>query len=304
MGIPIIYYQFNGFCYSSTIIVPVYNTEKLLPRALRSILSQTFTDFEVLLIDDGSTDNSRKICDEYAKRDSRIKVFHKENEGVGSTQQLGLTEAKGVYSTHVDSDDWIEPIMLLDMYEKITTEDSDILITDYYFDNRYIPRCSSSLKTIALAEDILRFKAPGSVLGVLIKHKVYFGYNISFSRTVYCGEDILALVELLLNEPKISFLPQAYYHYSQDNNNSLTRKEKSIDTLYNRSIFLRELKSILVKYNLNVSLMSNFDVGYRLVTIRSGLLSENEYKLLFIENNYQYDWNVFGFWQYVCLKLT
>ncbi|QLZ69893.1 Undecaprenyl-phosphate 4-deoxy-4-formamido-L-arabinose transferase [Legionella sp. PC1000] len=287
-----------------SIIVPVYNTEKLLPRTLHGILTQTFTDFEVLLINDGSTDNSGKICDEYAKRDSRIRVFHKENEGVGSARQLGVIEAKGVYSTHIDSDDWVEPNMLLDMYKQIATENSDILITDYYLDNKYMQRCSPSLKAIVLAEDILRFKAPGSVWGVLIKHKLYFRYNLSFSRTVYCGEDILVMVELLLNEPKVSFLPQAYYHYSQDNNNSLTRGEKSRDKLYNRSLFLSELKSLLVKYNLNISLISNFNVSYRLVAIHSGLLSEEEYKLLFIDNNSQYDWKVFGFWQYVCLKLT
>ena len=78
-----------------SVIVPVYNVEKYLSRCIESILSQTFTDFELLLIDDGSTDRSGEICDEYAKKDARIRVFHKENSGVSAARNLGLDNAKG-----------------------------------------------------------------------------------------------------------------------------------------------------------------------------------------------------------------
>ena len=80
-----------------SVIVPVYNTEKYLHRCIDSILSQTFTDFEVLLIDDGSTDSSGEICDEYAAKDSRVRVFHKENGGVSSERNMGLDNAYGEY---------------------------------------------------------------------------------------------------------------------------------------------------------------------------------------------------------------
>ena len=89
-----------------SVIVPVYNVEKYLPRCIDSILSQTFTDFELLLIDDGSPDNCGKICDEYAAKDSRVRVFHKPNGGVSSARNLGLDNARGEWIAFIDSDDF------------------------------------------------------------------------------------------------------------------------------------------------------------------------------------------------------
>ena len=91
-----------------SIIVPVYNTEKFLHRCIDSILAQSYTDFELLLIDDGSKDSSGTICDEYAEKDSRVRVFHKENGGVSSARNVGLDNAWGEWITFVDSDDYIE----------------------------------------------------------------------------------------------------------------------------------------------------------------------------------------------------
>lgn len=90
-----------------SVIVPVYNVEKWLRRCVDSILAQTFTDFELLLVDDGSTDASGAICDEYAQRDSRVRVFHKPNGGVSSARNLGLNNAKGEWISFVDADDWV-----------------------------------------------------------------------------------------------------------------------------------------------------------------------------------------------------
>ena len=94
-----------------SVIVPVYNTEKYLHRCVDSILAQTFTDFELLLVNDGSPDKSGEICDEYAQKDTRVRVFHKENGGVSSARNLGLENAQGKWITYVDGDDWIEPTM-------------------------------------------------------------------------------------------------------------------------------------------------------------------------------------------------
>ena len=91
-----------------SVIVPVYNAEQYLPRCIESVLAQTFVDWEMLLIDDGSTDASGSICDEYAAKDERIRVFHKENGGVSSARNLGLDNAQGEWITFVDSDDYIE----------------------------------------------------------------------------------------------------------------------------------------------------------------------------------------------------
>ena len=94
-----------------SVIIPVYNVEQYLSHCIDSILSQTFTNFEILLIDDGSTDNSGIICDNYKNNDYRIKVFHKKHNGVSSARNMGLDKAVGEWITFVDADDWIDKNM-------------------------------------------------------------------------------------------------------------------------------------------------------------------------------------------------
>lgn len=109
-----------------SVIVPVYNTEKYLDRCIRSIINQTFSDFELILVDDGSKDNSGFICDEWEKKDSRIKVIHQKNAGAGAARNAGLRVAKGEYIGFVDSDDWIEPQMYEVMYNAIEKYSADV----------------------------------------------------------------------------------------------------------------------------------------------------------------------------------
>lgn len=115
-----------------SVIVPVYKAEGYLHRCVDSILAQTFIDWELLLIDDGSPDRSGEICDEYAQKDSRVRVIHKENGGVSSARQRGLDESVGEYTIHADPDDWVEPTMLAEMYQKAKHEDADIVMTDFF----------------------------------------------------------------------------------------------------------------------------------------------------------------------------
>ena len=110
-----------------SIIVPVYNTATYLPACLDSILSQGFTDFEVLLVDDGSSDGSGAICDKYAEADSRVRVFHQENGGVSSARNLGLSQAKGEWIYFVDSDDEMLPDGLQTLVDCIS-DDVDIVM--------------------------------------------------------------------------------------------------------------------------------------------------------------------------------
>lgn len=110
-----------------SVIVPVYNSEKYLPKCIDSILSQTYTDFELILVNDGSKDGSGDICDEYAQKDTRVRVFHKENGGVSSARNLGLEEAKGEWIAFVDSDDWVEEGYLKELYDD-TNLGGDLII--------------------------------------------------------------------------------------------------------------------------------------------------------------------------------
>ncbi|MCR2822025.1 glycosyltransferase family 2 protein [Lederbergia panacisoli] len=114
-----------------SIIVPVYNVQSYLPRCINSILDQTFSDFELLLINDGSTDNSGNICDEYSKKDSRIIVIHKENGGVSSARNVGIDAAKGEYLAFIDSDDFIHQKMYEILYQIASNYSSDVVVCDF-----------------------------------------------------------------------------------------------------------------------------------------------------------------------------
>ena len=114
-----------------SIIVPIYNTEKYLHQCLDSILNQTYTNFEVLLVNDGSTDSSGMICQEYVGRDSRFRYFEKDNGGVASARNLGLERSGGAYITFIDSDDWIEPNYLEVLYTALKESNTDVAISTY-----------------------------------------------------------------------------------------------------------------------------------------------------------------------------
>ena len=114
-----------------SVIVPIYNIEKYLSRCIDSVLSQTFADFELILVDDGSPDNCPKICDEYAKKDPRIKVVHKENGGLVSARQAGLSIADGDYIFNLDGDDAITPDALISAYQIIKDTKADMVSFSY-----------------------------------------------------------------------------------------------------------------------------------------------------------------------------
>lgn len=117
-----------------SVIVPVYKAEKYMHRCVDSILAQTFTNFEFILVDDGSPDGSGTLCDQYAQKDNRVKVIHKENGGVASARQCGIDNASGIYTIHADPDDWVEPTMLEKLFNKAKETDADMVICDFYVD--------------------------------------------------------------------------------------------------------------------------------------------------------------------------
>ena len=116
-----------------SIIVPIYKTEKQLGRCIDSILSQTFTDFELILIDDGSPDRCPELCDDYEKQDNRIRVIHKKNEGQARARNIGLDLAKGQYIGFVDSDDYIERDMYEKLYSALVKNNADLCICGYLY---------------------------------------------------------------------------------------------------------------------------------------------------------------------------
>ena len=123
-----------------SVIVPVYKVEAVLKKCLDSIITQTYENLEIILVDDGSPDISGKICDEYSKRDSRVKVIHKKNAGVAAARNSGLKVATGEYCTFVDSDDYVSPNIYQILLNSIVSSKSDVAICNIeYFDDNNIP---------------------------------------------------------------------------------------------------------------------------------------------------------------------
>lgn len=116
-----------------SVIVPVYNVEMFLDRCIESLLKQNYKDEEIILVDDGSTDNSGMICERWAEKDSRIIVVHQENKGLSGARNTGISKAKGDYLAFVDSDDFVEPEYLEKMYQRIVENDADIVFCNYRF---------------------------------------------------------------------------------------------------------------------------------------------------------------------------
>ena len=174
-----------------SIIVPVYNTEKYLDRCIQSILSQTYTDFELLLINDGSTDSSGAICDKYAEQDSRVRVFHKENGGVSSARNVGLDNAKGEWVTFCDSDDWVENCWLDTFVDN--SENTDLVVQGFNNVGLYnlyeFPLTSFSGDVKEALHLLFENKVVGYTFIKLFKRKFLEKYNIKFNETIKFRED-------------------------------------------------------------------------------------------------------------------
>jgi len=210
-----------------SVIVPVYKAEKYLRRCVDSILAQTFTDFEVLLIDDGSPDRSGEICDEYAAKDSRVRVFHQANGGVSAARQRGTDEARGEYTIHADPDDWVEPTMLEELYAKAKAEDADMVICDYYVNmggrQRYVKQQPSALDSETVLRELFQ-QLHGSCCNKLVRRACYNRLAICFPKNISLSEDLYVNLRLARGCTRFAYVARAYYHYVQDANaNSISR---------------------------------------------------------------------------------
>ncbi|MGL5937575.1 MAG: glycosyltransferase family 2 protein [Phocaeicola sp.] len=201
-----------------SIIVPVYKVEQYLPKCIESILSQTFTDFELLLINDGSPDNCGAICDEYAAKDSRIRVFHKENGGVSSARNLGLKNARGEWITFIDSDDTVEKEYIKRLINA-ATEDIQFVIQGFCVKYPthtleqsfpYAEINKSQFSELFNRYQIYRF---GFTVCKLYKRELLKQHNIQFDESLTFKEDLLLMLRYLKQVKKIKLIPEIGYNY-------------------------------------------------------------------------------------------
>ena len=201
-----------------SIIVPVYNTAKYLERCVDSIVAQTYTDWELLLIDDGSTDRSGDICDRYAASDPRIQAFHKPNRGLTSARNHGLERASGEWVTHIDSDDWVEQEMLAKMLAKAEETDADVVICDFFFaqgDKRTLYHSIDwdDDKTESLNRYITSVWT--TVWGSIAKRSLYTVHNLHSPREITYCEDFHLMVRLCHFAKRVVHIAEPFYNYRQ-----------------------------------------------------------------------------------------
>jgi len=267
-----------------SIIVPIYNAEQYLHRSIDSILAQTFTGWELLLIDDGSPDRSGEICDEYAKKDNRVRVIHKENGGVSSARQKGQDEACGEYTIHVDPDDWVEPMMLEELYRKAKDDNADMVICDYYMNEGshqfYIKQEPTKLDNNVVLYELFQ-QLHGSCCNKLVRRACYSG-KANFPKGINCCEDLIWCIQVLKCNPKVSYLPKAYYHYILTTTISQSKSISAKRSLQDLRM-LRELESLLSAKHKVLNAMYKRTVPY----IMKRAMRTNSFDSFFFKSNFR-----------------
>ena len=208
-----------------SVIVPIYNTEQYLPECIESIISQTYKYLQIILVNDGSTDNSLKICRHYEKVDKRIVVIDKENEGVVLAREAGLRIAAGDYIAFVDSDDWIDCTMYAALLEKLIATNADVITSSYYdekdpcFREGKYPKSGvyqSGMAENKLYENLFYDNGNGIVAGhwdKIYKKDLIKKFHGKVDHRVCYGEDAMCTYPLILNADKVCVTDHCFYHY-------------------------------------------------------------------------------------------
>ncbi|MDJ8944478.1 glycosyltransferase family 2 protein [Clostridium perfringens] len=243
-------------------IVPVYNVEKYLHRCVNSLINQTLRDIEIILVDDGSPDNSPKICDEYKNKDIRIKVIHKENAGLGLARNSGLDKATGEYVAFIDSDDFIEETAFENMYNAAKQQQADMCMAGYYKYNTHTNRRTK----IELFKDKKKFEgnqvkeiaykmigsAPEAIsdeyYGMSVWKNLYSldflkNNNIRFySEREFISEDAIFQLCAVPRMRKIVTMNESYYYYCDNSDTTLTSTFKDSKFEQYKILYLKELE--------------------------------------------------------------
>ncbi len=226
-----------------TVIVPCYNVEKYIEKGLNSLINQTLKDIEIIVINDGSNDNTLKILNEFKKNDKRIRIIDKKNEGVSAARNIGLKEAKGKYICFMDSDDWLEKDFLEKMYNKISENDYDMVACDTY---AIYPNKKKYIKSNIndnQDEKKLMIDAYTVIWNKIYKKEIikdiYFDNSISFC------EDVLFLYEVYLKVKRVGSIHEPLYNYLQ--------REKSLTYTYNEIIYdlIKSIDKVVDYYEIN-----------------------------------------------------
>lgn len=248
-----------------SVIVPVYNVEEFLEQCLESIVSQTYTDLEIILVNDGSTDQSAKICDDFAKRDTRVKVIHQINGGVSSARNTGIKAATGDYITFVDSDDWLEKEMYQKMMYAVKIQNGSEVIMCDFINEKY--NCQEKITanirdgfyvkqdivkelypTLLVTEDLGRLPIVSACI-CIFKKELFLNNKIAFDVDLRYVEDYLFMATIMLYTNSFYYLKDYYgYHYRQY---EISRSKKYQPKWWDNFLLLNDKLSLLLSQDEN-----------------------------------------------------
>lgn len=246
-----------------SIVIPVYNVEAYLEQCLECALAQTLQDFEIILVNDGSTDGSSAICDRYAEKDSRIRVIHKENEGSGPTRTRGMLEAKGEYLAFPDSDDWFEPTMYEDLYRLAKENDADAVFSAaysvFYDDNAKQKRqtlipCNEVVFTTKAEcrKNAMQLFPTSTVFDVpwnkLYRRQLAVDNNLEFRTLRRCQDAVFNLDFYNCCERVVS-TSKAYYYY-RENTQSLVWSKFPKDYIDIQIFYHQHIKALMSEWGI------------------------------------------------------
>lgn len=207
-----------------SVIIPAYNAQRYLERCLDSFVNQTFKDFEVYVVDDGSSDQTGQIADSFAEKDSRFRIIHQNNNGVAAARQAGLNSVSGEFVIHADSDDWVDSDMLEVLYQTAKQEQADMVICDMLIVHpgniiEHRIQKPHSLDSIQVMGEML-FDLNGSLCNKLIRLSKLREFDINFIPGMNCAEDQYMTLRLLAHNIKVTYVARPFYHYDHTQNES------------------------------------------------------------------------------------
>lgn len=245
-----------------SIVVPIFNSSKWIENCIESILKQNYENIELILINDGSTDNSEIICQKWIKIDNRVQYFYQDNSGVSSARNIGINIAKGKYICFVDSDDWLDPQYVSSMMETASLYNSDITISgiihEFSRPKIIIPRRLNLVKSIfdEFETGLMSIFQTGLLYSPcvnLYKKNIIVENRIRFNEIISYGEDRLFNLDYIKHCQIISTVPSAHYHYRHASSNSLSNlpETKQLNTtlflFQSNEKFFREMKFVSCK---------------------------------------------------------
>lgn len=240
-----------------SVVVPVYNAEKYLQECVSSILSQTLSDLELILVDDGSTDSSPALCDQYAAKDARVKVIHQANAGVSVARNCGLKIAAGEFVAFVDSDDFVDKNMYSMMVATAESENAPLVVcSGFYYSNMHKNRISPERNTKIQSKSSAEFVGnwlwtsnETTVLFTVVWNKIYrrdfFAEELHFE-DLRIHEDEEFSTRLYLKDFRIAFVDEAFYYY-RANQQSITYRSFSKNNLCMLDVLLRRSRIYRIK---------------------------------------------------------